>query len=155
MDHEGYKTAIRNWLTTEPPDVVFWFSGESDEGFCRPRTARRRHRPLEKKTIMTQAFKSTLPSMTVRWQAVGYPSSRITSGAFYTAKTSSTKYGISVPKTWDEFLAAGKKLKENGIIPVTIGTKFPWTAAGWFDYLDFRTNGYDFHIQLMDGKVSL
>ena len=26
-DHEGYKTAIRNWLTTEPPDIVFWFSG--------------------------------------------------------------------------------------------------------------------------------
>ncbi|MFZ0711355.1 MAG: hypothetical protein WAM53_15060, partial [Terrimicrobiaceae bacterium] len=23
-DHEGYKTAIRNWLTTEPPDIVFW-----------------------------------------------------------------------------------------------------------------------------------
>ena len=36
---------------------------------------------------------------------------------------------------------------------MAIGTKFPWTAAGWFDALNLRTNGFDFHIQLMDGKV--
>ena len=32
-DHEGYKTAIRNWLTTEPPDIVFWFSGNRMKAF--------------------------------------------------------------------------------------------------------------------------
>jgi multiple sugar transport system substrate-binding protein len=26
-DHESYKTALRNWLTSSPPDVVFWFVG--------------------------------------------------------------------------------------------------------------------------------
>ncbi len=26
-DHEAYKTAIRNFLQAEPPDVVNWFSG--------------------------------------------------------------------------------------------------------------------------------
>ena len=26
-DHEAYKTAIRNFLQAEPPDVINWFSG--------------------------------------------------------------------------------------------------------------------------------
>ena len=45
-------------------------------------------------------------------------------------------------------------LKKNGITPVTIGTKYLWTAAGWFDYLNIRVNGLPFHLQLTDGNVS-
>jgi multiple sugar transport system substrate-binding protein len=35
----------------------------------------------------------------------------------------------------------------------TIGTKFLWTAGGWFDYLNMRTNGFDFHMALARGEV--
>ncbi len=45
-------------------------------------------------------------------------------------------------------------LKKNGITPFTIGTKYLWTAAGWFDFLNLRVNGYDFHMGLMDGDIS-
>ncbi len=45
-------------------------------------------------------------------------------------------------------------MKKNQIAPFAIGTKYLWTAAGWFDYINMRTNGLDFHIQLMDGKVA-
>ena len=27
FDHESYKRAVRNWLTSSPPDIVFWFAG--------------------------------------------------------------------------------------------------------------------------------
>ena len=43
-------------------------------------------------------------------------------------------------------------LKKNGITPITIGTKFLWTAGGWFDYLNLRINGYQFHMDLTAGK---
>jgi multiple sugar transport system substrate-binding protein len=152
MDHEGYKTAIRNWLTTEPPDVVFWFAGNRMKAFV-DRGLLDDVSDLWKKNNYDQAFKSTLPSMTVDGKQWGIPVAYYQWGVYY-RKDIFDKYGIAVPKTWDEFLAAGKKLKENNITPMTIGTKFPWTAAGWFDYLNLRTNGYDFHIQLMDGKVS-
>ncbi|MEL6127179.1 MAG: ABC transporter substrate-binding protein, partial [Pseudomonadota bacterium] len=36
----------------------------------------------------------------------------------------------------------------------TIGTKFLWTAGGWFDYLNMRTNGFDFHMELARGEVA-
>ena len=151
MDHEGYKTAIRNWLTTEPPDVVFWFAGNRMKAFV-DRGLLDDVSDVWKKNNYDQAFKSTLPAMTVNGKQWGIPFAYYQWGVYY-RKDIFDKYGIAVPKTWDEFLAAGKKLKENGITPFTIGTKFPWTAAGWFDYLDLRTNGFDFHIQLMDGKV--
>jgi multiple sugar transport system substrate-binding protein/raffinose/stachyose/melibiose transport system substrate-binding protein len=45
-------------------------------------------------------------------------------------------------------------LKSKGVTPFTIGTKYRWTAAAWFDYLNMRINGPDFHINLMIGKES-
>ena len=77
-----------------------------------------------------------------------------TSGACTTGRTSSTKHGIAEPKTWDELLAACAKLKENGVTPITIGTKYLWTAAGVFDYLNLRTNGYEVHNDLTAGKIA-
>ena len=64
------------------------------------------------------------------------------------------KYGIEPPETWEEFLAACETLKGTACIPITIGTKYRWTAAAWFDYLNMRVNGPEFHINLMLGKES-
>ena len=62
--------------------------------------------------------------------------------------------GIEPPQTWDELLTACDALNEAGYVPFTIGTKFRWTAAAWFDYLNMRINGPEFHIDLMLGKES-
>ncbi|RKX97259.1 MAG: carbohydrate ABC transporter substrate-binding protein, partial [Spirochaetes bacterium] len=61
---------------------------------------------------------------------------------------------LSEPATWDEFLEVGETLKSNGITPVAIGTKYLWTAGGWFDYLNLRVNGLDYHMDLMLGNAS-
>ena len=65
-----------------------------------------------------------------------------------------TANGISAPTTWDEFLAACATLKAAGVTPITIGSKYLWTTAGVFDYLNLRTNGYEFHMALTKGEVS-
>ena len=44
-------------------------------------------------------------------------------------------------------------MKAAGVTPFTIGTKYLWTAAGVFDYLNLRTNGYDVHNDLTAGKI--
>ena len=33
FDHEGFKTSIRNFLTSSAPDVVTWFAGERMKTF--------------------------------------------------------------------------------------------------------------------------
>ena len=59
-----------------------------------------------------------------------------------------------MPDTFDQLLSACQTLRGAGVAPVTIGTKYLWTAAGWFDYLNMRTNGLKFHIDLMLGKAA-
>ena len=76
----------------------------------------------------------------------------ITSGVYY-RKDIFEKLGIDVPTNFDEFVAACAKLKENGITPITIGSKYLWTTAGVFDYLNLRVNGYEFHMDLTNGRI--
>ncbi|MBO6676937.1 MAG: carbohydrate ABC transporter substrate-binding protein, partial [Rhizobiales bacterium] len=55
--------------------------------------------------------------------------------------------------TWDEEIANCQAIIDSGRFCYTIGTKFLWTAGGWFDYLNMRTNGYDFHMALTNGEI--
>ena len=46
-----------------------------------------------------------------------------------------------------------EKFSAAGIDCLTTGTKALWPGAGIFDYMNLRTNGYDFHMDLANGKV--
>lgn len=150
-DHEAYKTTIRNWLVTSPPDVVFWYAGNRMKTFV-DRGLFEDVSDIWKDQGMDETFKSAQPAMTVNGKQYGVPYTYYQWGIYY-RKDIFDKFGIAEPKTWDELLKASETLKANDVTPFTIGTKYLWTAAGWFDYLNMRTNGLDFHIELMDGKV--
>ena len=91
-------------------------------------------------------------SMTIGGRQWGVPYTYYQWGVYY-RKDIFEKLGIAVPQTFDEFVAACAKLKENGVTPITIGSKYLWTTAGVFDYLDLRVNGYEFHMDLTNGKI--
>lgn len=150
-DKEGYKTAIRNWLATTPPDVVFWYAGNRMKTFV-DRGLFEDVSDIWKKESLKANMPSATPAMTIDDKQWGVPYTYYQWGIYY-RKDIFDKLGLSEPKTWDEFLAVNAKLKANDIAPIAIGTKYLWTAAGWFDYLNMRTNGLDFHIDLMDGKI--
>ena len=56
--------------------------------------------------------------------------------------------GYEVPATWDALLALCAKMKKDGLSPIAFGDKDGWPAMGTFDYLNMRTNGYQFHVDL-------
>jgi len=43
--------------------------------------------------------------------------------------------GLSEPKNWSEELSNCQALLDAGIKCYSIGTKYLWTAGGWFDLL--------------------
>ncbi|WP_445681845.1 ABC transporter substrate-binding protein [Radicibacter daui] len=148
FDHEGYKTSIRNFLTAGAPDICAWYAGNRMEPFVKAGLF------ADISDVFTDkdAFKAALSSVTFDGKQYAMPYSYYQWGIYY-RKDIFAKLGLTAPKTWDELLAVSKKLKENKITPFGIGTKATWTTGGWFDYLDLRTNGYKFHMDLTSGKV--
>ena len=151
FDHEGYKSAIRNFLTADAPDLANWYAGNRMAPFVKAGLFADVS-DVWKDNGLDKQLKSALPSMTIDGKQWGVPYTYYQWGIYYRADIFK-KEGIEPPKTWDELLAACKKLKADGITPFAIGTKPLWPAAGWFDYLDLRTNGYEFHMKLTSGEI--
>jgi multiple sugar transport system substrate-binding protein len=151
-DVESYKTSIRNFLVTSPPDIAFWFTGARMKAF----TKRNLFEDLTGFLVenrLTEPMKPFIPAVSDGGKQFMMPTN-LTTWGFYYNKQVFEKAGVAVPKTWTELMAAAAKLKAAGIVPFTIGTRDLWANDLWFDYLDLRLNGLAFHNQLMDGKVA-
>ena len=68
--------------------------------------------------------------------------------AMFYRKSVWQQHGYEVPATWDALLALCAKMKKDGLSPIAFGDKDGWPAMGTFDYLNMRTNGYQFHVDL-------
>lgn len=155
INHEDFKQAIRAYLIAEPaPDVLTWFAGNRARFF------------IDRGLIM---------DISDMWEAEGFDeayapgfNALATVGegkyflptsyywwAIYYRPSLFEKAGIEgEPETFDQLLDACDKLNAVGITPFTIGARFRWPAAAWFDYLNMRTNGPEFHVDLMLLKES-
>ena len=152
--HEDFKTAIRAYLTAStPPDVLTWFAGNRARFF------------IDNDQIMdisdvweSEGWNESYPKgfqamSTVDDAQYFLPTSWYWWAVYYRVSVFE-ELGLEAPETWEEFLVVNETLKENGYTPIAIGTKYRWTAAAWFDYLNMRINGPQFHIDLMLGKES-
>lgn len=152
VDHEGFKQAIRTYLAaSRPPDVMTWFAGNRARFFI-DRGLIADISDVWKKEGWDQKYPKGFQALsTVDGKQYFIPTSYYW-WALYYHKPTLEKAGVQPPKTFDDLLKACATLRQGGVAPIAIGTKAPWTAAGWFDYLNMRTNGPEFHINLMLGK---
>ena len=54
--------------------------------------------------------------------------------------------------TWDDFIKLMTLTKKKGLVAYSMGAKGGWEAMGTFDILNARVNGYQYHIDLLNGK---
>jgi multiple sugar transport system substrate-binding protein len=152
IDHESYKVQLRTWLPTNPPDVATWFAGNRagyfvEKGLIEPIDdiwkEFENEFPESAKSVVTFSGKKYLvPANYYHW-------------GFYYRKDLFSKAGITeTPSDWEQFKASITKLKALDVTPIAIGTKQGWPAAGWFDFVNMRVNGADFHLNLLNGKES-
>lgn len=153
--HEDFKQAIRAYLTAEPaPDVLTWFAGERARFFIDKGLIADISDVFEEKGFNEAYAPGFVALASVEGKQYFLPTSYYWWAVYYVPSVFE-KAGITeVPQTWDEFLGACDTLNAAGITPITIGTRYPWTAAAWFDYLNMRINGPEFHINLMLLKES-
>ena len=152
IDSESNKTAIRSYLVTSPPDVCFWFSGNRMRAFVKRglfddiTDLLQREKLYDVLGVLTQ-------TVSVGDRQYGLPTGGSMWGLMY-RKDVFAQHGLTPPKTWDELIATCDKAAAAGLVPLGIGTKELWPAAGWFDYLNLRINGLDYHMRLMDGQAT-
>jgi multiple sugar transport system substrate-binding protein len=151
IDREAYKTQIRNFLTANPPDVANWYAANRmapyvDAGLFEDVS------DLWAEPEIADNLASTKGALTLDGKQWGVPYTYYQWGVYY-REDIYEELGLEEPQDWETFKSNCQTMLDSGVKCFTIGTKFLWTAAGWFDYLNMRTNGYDFHMQLTQGEV--
>ncbi|WP_168215656.1 ABC transporter substrate-binding protein [Marinobacter confluentis] len=155
FEQEDYKANIEAWLSQPDgaPDVMFYFAGHLMADFYRKGLVR----PigdLWQSQQWNQAFPPAISEIVrYRGKPMGLPIAYYHWGIYY-RKSLFQRLGIDPPETWDELLAVGEALKAEGITPFALGSEARWPAAAWFDYLNLRTNGLEFHRDLLAGKAA-
>ncbi|MEU0950420.1 substrate-binding domain-containing protein [Streptomyces canus] len=152
---ETFRTQLPTYLTSaNPPDVYTWYPGsvadayakkdlllDLDDLWASSPDLKRYSKALNTLCTASSGKKVFVPSTYYWW------------GMFY-RKSNFAKWGVSEPKTWDDFLDLCDKLKSKGVAPIGLGAggNTPWVASAWFDYLDIRINGAPYHRELLAGK---
>lgn len=152
MDHEAHKTAIRSYLVVGAPDICFWFSGNRMKAFVQ-RGLFDDISDLFEREDYKKVLGPAAGAVSVDGKQYGLPLAGLLWGMFYRKDVFADK-GWGAPKTIEELLILGENAKSAGMVPVSMGTKEMWPAAGWFDHMNLRMNGLEKHIALMDGKMS-
>jgi multiple sugar transport system substrate-binding protein len=147
---EQYKRNFTTRLKTEKVDLAFWFAGER----LHDAVKRKLLSPLDAGQLAFLLKKefapATLEGTRIDGQVYGFPLSYYAWGFIY-RKSLFDRLGLRPPATWSEFLNVCKRLKAAGVTPLAVGAKSGWPAAGWFDYLNLRINGIEFHRRLLRG----
>ncbi|GAA1876731.1 ABC transporter substrate-binding protein [Asanoa iriomotensis] len=150
---ETFRAQLPTYLNSgNPPDVLTWYAGSvardyAGKGFL-----------LDVSDLWTgngacAGFSDALKELsTADGKQIFVPTNYYWWGVFY-RKSAFQEWGVQVPTTWDEFIAVCKTIKSKGVAPISMGTgSTPWVASGWFDYLNLRINGAEFHRDLLAGK---
>ncbi|MDQ0061891.1 ABC transporter substrate-binding protein [Paenibacillus harenae] len=88
---------------------------------------------LSEEDFLNDFLPATLEPVTKDGRVYGVPGLMHTDGLLYN-KTMFRKFGLSVPRTWDELIQLCEKLKAQGIIPIALNSEW-WVPQFFFGSL--------------------
>jgi len=153
VDHNTFQNQINSYLQGTPDDIFTWFAGYRMQFFAKKGLA----------TSISDVWKKISPNF-----SAGYKNASTgLDGKQYFIPTTWYPWAIMYRKsvfaaagvdpktivTWADFINACKTFQSKGIIPVALGDKGGWEAMGTFDFINFRTNGFKFHMDLTAGRA--
>jgi multiple sugar transport system substrate-binding protein len=152
VDHNTFQENITTYLQN-PDDVIPWFAGYRMQFFA----AQGLLGPIDDvweaglNDTMSEGFK--LASTGQDGQHYFVPWTYYAWGIHYRPSLFEEN-GWEVPTTMDQLIGLAEDMQAAGVIPFAFGNDGRWPAMGTFDQLNFRMNGYQFHMDLMAGKES-
>jgi multiple sugar transport system substrate-binding protein len=148
VDHNTFQENINNYLQGSPQDVFTWFAGDRMKFFA-SRGLIGDVSDVWPLDGVADSFKTASTGEDGKQYFV--PVSYYPWALFYRKSVWEQK-GYEVPKTLDELTTLSQQMEKDGLTPIAFADKDGWPAMGTFDALNMRINGYQFHIDLMQGK---
>jgi multiple sugar transport system substrate-binding protein len=152
VDHNTFQENITTYLQN-PDDVIPWFAGYRMRFFAAQDL-------LGDITDVWDAGLSSLLGEGFKVASTGddgkqyfVPWTYYIWGIYYRPSLFAEN-GWTAPSTMDELQSLASNMQEKNIVPFAFANDGRWPAMGTFDQLNFRLNGYQFHVDLMAGKES-
>jgi len=150
--HNDFQNNINTYLQGSPDDSFTWFAGYrmryyAGKGLAAPiddvwdKIGGNFSAGLTKASTADDGKKYFVPNYNYPW------------GFFYRKSVWKAK-GYTVPAKFDDLITLSKKMQADGLVPIAFADKDGWPAMGTFDYINMRTNGYKFHMDLTAHKES-
>ena len=152
VEHNAYQEQINNYLQGKPDDVFAWFAGYRMQFFA----AQGLSMPIDdvwQKVGSNYSDAMKAASTGADGKMYFIPIYNYPWAVFYRKSLFKDK-SYQTPKTLDDLKGLGAQMQKDGVVPFAFADQQGWPAMGTFDILNMRTNGYDFHINLMAGKES-
>jgi multiple sugar transport system substrate-binding protein len=152
VDHNTFQENITTYLQN-PDDVIPWFAGYRMQFFA----AQELLGPIDDvweaglNDIMSEGFKLASTGQDGKMYFV--PITYYCWGIHYRPSVFEENEWTS-PTTMDELMGLAESMQSAGLVPFALGNDGRWPSMGTFDQLNFRLNGYQFHMDLMAGKES-
>lgn len=150
--HNDFQNNINTYLQGSPDDAFTWFAGYrmryyAGKDLVAPiddvwdKIGKNFSSALTKASTGDDGKKYFVPNYNYPW------------GFFYRKSVWAAK-GYTVPTKFDDLVTLAKKMQADGLVPIAFADKDGWPAMGTFDYINMRTNGYKFHMDLTAHKES-
>src|SRR5829696_5182283 len=152
VDHNTFQENITTYLQN-PDDVIPWFAGYRMQFFA----AQGLLGPIDDvweaglNDIMSEGFK--LASTGQDGQMYFVPITYYCWGIHYRPSLFEEN-GWEAPATMEDLMTLASSMQDAGLVPFALGNDGRWPSMGTFDQLNFRLNGYQFHMDLMAGRES-
>jgi raffinose/stachyose/melibiose transport system substrate-binding protein len=141
LENEAYKAKLPTLLQSgEKPNIIYSWSGgvmraQNDAGYLADVT--------DAASSWTDRFSAgAAAAFNIDGKIVGAPN-HLSEVVFFYNKELVDQAGVNPDeiKTWDDFLAAVKKVKEAGITPIIVGAGEKWPMHFYWSYLVMRIGG--------------
>jgi multiple sugar transport system substrate-binding protein len=154
VDNNTFQKTINSYLQGTPDDVFTWYAGYRMQAFAKKGLLH----PIDSIWPAIEGnFSPATKSLCLGEDGKPYfvPIYNYPTAVFY-RKSVFAQHGYQIPATYDDLIALAGRMKNDNLSPFShgIGSGDGWTLLNTFDYLNLRTNGYQFHIDLMSGKTS-
>lgn len=149
---DTFNAQLPTYLDSDnPPDVMVYFAG----------TITQRYGDRDKLLDLSELWADELShypdslrelSTDSKGRQIFVPTNYYWWGVFY-RRSVFDQLGATVPTTWADYLALCEHIQAQGMAPIITGAgRDPWPLVAWFDYLNLRINGAQFHRALLAGE---